>query len=715
MTKLPEEAYAIVEGRHSDPFHYLGPHKEDDRTVVRAFLPEAVNVDAIDDHGAATSLERVHDAGLFVGALANGSTSYQLRARYGDTTVDLDDPYRFPPILTDFDLYLLGEGTHQRLFDKLGAHPMTLEGVKGVGFVVFAPNARRVSLVGDFNFWDPRRHPMRVRGAGYWELFVPAATAGDHYKFAITGPQGQQLALKSDPMAFEAELRPSTASIVVDEDRIPHPRPAPADINALNKPMSIYEVHLGSWRRKGDENAWLTYRELAETLPRYARDLGFTHVEFLPVNEHPFDGSWGYQPTGMFAPTSRFGKPEDFAALIDACHAEGLAVLLDWVPGHFPDDAHGLGIFDGTALYEHANPLQGRHMDWGTLIYNYGRTEVVNFLVSNALFWLERYNIDGLRVDAVASMLYLDYSRNAGAWIPNKYGGRENLEAVSFLRRFNSEVYAKFPNAMTAAEESTAWPQVSRPVEYGGLGFGYKWNMGWMHDTLNYISQDPIYRKYHHGSILFGLQYAFSENFVLPLSHDEVVHGKKSLIGRMPGDDWQRFANLRAYYAFMFGHPGKKLMFMGCEFAQEREWNHDRSLDWHLLEQPKHAGIQSLVRDLNELYRNQPALHELDCDPAGFEWVITEDAGSNVFAWLRKGANPRTQCLVVVNFSPNVYRDYKVRVPFPGKWREVLNSDAGIYGGGNVGNAGEVQTSGLVPELNLTLPPLAAIFLVPEF
>ena len=714
MINLPEEAYAIVEGRHADPFHYLGPHQVDDKTVVRAFLPGASNVDAIDAHGAASALEQLHEAGLFVGPLANGSTSYQLRARYGDNTVDLDDPYRFPPILTDFDLYLLGEGTHQRLYDKLGAHPMTLEGVKGVGFVVFAPNAKRVSVVGDFNFWDPRRHPMRVRGVGYWELFVPAATAGDHYKFAITGPQGQQLALKSDPMAFAAELRPSTASIVVDEDHIPQPRPAPANVNALNKPMSTYEVHLGSWRRKGDDNQWLTYRELAETLPRYARDLGFTHVEFLPVNEHPFDGSWGYQPTGMFAPTSRFGTPEDFSALIDACHAEGLAVLLDWVPGHFPDDAHGLGVFDGTALYEHANPLQGRHMDWGTLIYNYGRTEVVNFLVSNALFWLERYNIDGLRVDAVASMLYLDYSRNAGAWIPNKYGGRENLEAVDFLRRFNTEVYSKFPNAMTAAEESTAWPSVSRPVEYGGLGFGYKWNMGWMHDTLNYISQDPIYRKYHHGSILFGLQYAFSENFVLPLSHDEVVHGKKSLIGRMPGDDWQRFANLRAYYAFMFGHPGKKLMFMGCEFAQEREWNHDRSLDWHLLEQPKHAGIQSLVRDLNELYRNQPALHELDCDPAGFEWVITEDAANNVFGWLRKGANPRAQCLVVVNFSPNVYRDYKVRVPFPGKWREVLNSDAGIYGGGNVGNAGEVQTTGLVPELNLTLPPLAAIFLVPE-
>lgn len=713
MTNLPAEAYAIVEGRHSDPFHYLGPHKEADKTVVRAFLPEAVNVDAIDDHGATTALERVHDAGLFVGALANGSTKYQLRARYGDKSVDLDDPYRFPPILSEFDLYLLGEGTHQRLYDKLGAHPMVLEGVSGVGFVVLAPNAKRVSVVGDFNFWDARRHPMRVRGPGYWELFVPGATPGDHYKFDIIGPHGQ-LTQKSDPMAFAAELRPSTASIVLDETRIPHPRPAPTDVNALNKPMSIYEVHLGSWRRK-DDNEWLTYRDLAETLPRYVRDLGFTHVEFLPVNEHPFDGSWGYQPTGMYAPTSRFGTPTEFALLIDACHAEGLGVLLDWVPGHFPDDPHGLGNFDGTALYEHANPLQGRHMDWGTLIYNYGRTEVVNFLVSNALFWLERYNIDGLRVDAVASMLYLDYSREAGAWIPNKYGGRENIEAISFLRRFNTEVFAKFPHATTAAEESTAWPQVSRPVEFGGLGFGYKWNMGWMHDTLNYISKDPIYRKYQHNDILFGLQYAFSENFVLPLSHDEVVHGKRSILGRMPGDDWQRFANLRAYYAFMFGHPGKKLMFMGCEFAQEREWNHDTSLDWHLLEQDKHAGIHSLIRDLNELYRNQPALHELDCDPAGFEWMITDDAGNNVFAWLRKGTNPRAQCLVVVNFSPNVYHNYRVRVPFTGTWREILNSDAAHYGGSNVGNSGEVIATGLVPELSLTIPPLAALFLVPEF
>ncbi len=713
MTELTPEAYAIVEGRHSDPFHYLGRHSEDDKTVVRAFLPDASDVEAVDSDGHTAKLSRIHDAGLFAGSLPNGATSYQLRARYGDHTVTLEDAYRFPPILSDFDLYLLGEGSDQRLYDKLGAHPMTLEGIAGVGFVVFAPNARRVSVVGDFNVWDARRHPMRVRGNGYWELFIPRATAGDHYKFDITGPQGQQLVWKSDPMAFYAEMRPATASIVVDEKTLPTPRASRDGINALSAPMSIYEVHLGSWKRKNGHE-WLTYRDLAADLPRYVKDLGFTHVEFLPVNEHPFDGSWGYQPTGMYAPTSRFGSPEDFCALIDACHAEGLGVLLDWVPGHFPDDAHGLGVFDGTALYEHANPLQGRHMDWGTLIYNYGRTEVVNFLVANALFWLERYKIDGLRVDAVASMLYLDYSRPEGGWIPNKYGGRENIEAVAFLRRFNTELFARFPQATTAAEESTAWPAVSRPVDMGGLGFGYKWNMGWMHDTLDYISEDPINRQYHHDKILFGLHYAYSENFILPLSHDEVVHGKKSIIGRMPGDDWQRFANLRAYYSFMYGHPGKKLMFMGCEFAQEREWSHDRSLDWHLLDQPKHAGIHSLIRDLNALHRDNPALHQLDCDPAGFEWIITDDRGNNVFAWMRKGNAPRARCLVIANFSPNVYHDYRVRVPFPGTWREVLNSDAGIYGGSNTGNSGAVQTTGLVPELSLTIPPLAAIFLTPE-
>ncbi|WP_315701102.1 MULTISPECIES: 1,4-alpha-glucan branching protein GlgB [unclassified Bradyrhizobium] len=713
MTHLSPEAFAIIEGRHADPFRYLGQHLVEDKTVVRALLPEASRVDVVGEHGEVAPLARIHESGLFAGAIAGGPQRYRLRAHFGEHVVDLDDPYRFPPILSDFDLHLLGEGTHQRFYDKLGAHPMVLEGVDGVGFVVLAPNARRVSVVGDFNFWNARRHPMRVRGNGYWELFIPHAKTGDKYKFDIIGPHGEHLPLKSDPMAFAAELRPKTASIVIDETRLPHPQPAPSGINALDRPISIYEVHLGSWRRKAGDQ-WLSYRELAEQLPSYARDMGFTHIEFLPVSEHPFDGSWGYQPTGLFAPTSRFGSPEDFCALVDACHREGLGVWLDWVPGHFPDDPHGLGHFDGTALYEHANPMQGRHLDWGTLIYNYGRTEVANFLRSNALFWLERYAIDGLRVDAVASMLYLDYSRPSGGWIPNKYGGRENLEAIEFLRRVNTEVFHHFPQATTAAEESTAWPQVSRPVELGGLGFGYKWNMGWMHDTLRYISKDPIHRKYHHGEILFGLHYAFSENFILPLSHDEVVHGKRSILGRMPGDDWQRFANLRTYYSFMFGHPGKKLLFMGCELAQEREWNHDQSLDWHLLSQPKYAGIQALIRDLNRLYRNQPALYERDCEPDGFEWLITDDADRNVFAWLRKGRDPRARCVVVVNFSPNVYYNYKVRVPFGGIWREVFNSDSVHYGGSNVGNVGEVHASEGQNELNLILPPLAAVFLVPE-
>ena len=714
MTKLSAEAYAIVEGRHADPFHYLGLHKEGGKTIVRAFLPEATQVDAVGEHGHAAKLTRIHEAGLFAGAAPEGAERYQLRARFGNNVVELEDPYRFPPVLSDYDLYLLGEGSHQRIYDKLGAHPMTIDGVEGVAFVALAPNARRVSVVGDFNYWNPRRHPMRVRGNGYWELFIPRARPGDHYKFDIIGPRGQHLPMKSDPLAFAAEVRPKTASIVVDLTKLPQPRPAPSNVNARNAPISIYEVHLGSWRRN-DGNRWLTYRELAEQLPGYARDMGFTHVEFLPVSEHPFDGSWGYQPTGLFAPTSRFGSPADFAALVDACHGEGLGVILDWVPGHFPDDPHGLGHFDGTALYEHANPMQGRHLDWGTLIYNYGRTEVANFLVSNALFWLERYGIDGLRVDAVASMLYLDYSRPAGGWIPNRHGGRENLEAIAFLRRFNSEVYARFPQAMTAAEESTAWPQVSRPVDHGGLGFGYKWNMGWMHDTLKYIGKDPVHRKYHHGDILFGLHYAFSENFILPLSHDEVVHGKRSILGRMPGDEWQRFANLRAYYSFMFGHPGKKLLFMGCEFGQHREWNHDHSLDWHLLDNRNHAGVQALVGDLNRLYRTTPALHELDCEASGFEWLITDDANGNVFAWLRKGFDERSRCVVVVNFSPNVYHNYRVRVPFGGKWREALNSDSAHYGGSNVGNAGAVEAlQGHACELNLSLPPLAAVFLVPE-
>ena len=717
MSALPREAYAVIEGRHSDPFHYLGRHTEGDRSVVRAFLPDAAEVAAVDDEGHVSQLTRLHDAGLFAGTLAAAMPRYRLRARYGDRLVEIEDPYRFPPILSDYDLYLLAEGKHLRLYDKLGAHPLEMEGVNGVGFAVFAPGARRVSVVGDFNFWDGRRHAMRVRNNGFWEIFVPGARIGDRYKYEIVAGDGTLLPLKSDPVAFAGELRPRTASIVVDLDALPRPAPPPARANALDAPISIYEVHLGSWRRNPQEgHRWLTYRELAEVLPAYARELGFTHVEFLPISEHPFDGSWGYQPTGLFAPTSRFGTPADFAALVDSCHRAGLAVLLDWVPGHFPDDPHGLARFNGTALYEHADPRQGRHLDWDTLIYNFGRFEVANLLLANALFWLDRYVIDGLRVDAVASMLYLDYSRTEGGWVANKHGGRENLEAIDFLHRLNTEVFGRFPHATTIAEESTAWPKVSRPVDMGGLGFGYKWNMGWMHDTLNYISKDPIYRRYHHGDILFGLHYAFSENFILPLSHDEVVHGKRSILGRMPGDEWQRFANLRAYYGFMFGHPGKKLLFMGSEFGQEREWSHERSLDWHLLEQARHAGVQRLIRELNRLYGSEPALHELDCEAGGFEWVISTDADHSVFAWMRKGRAARARCLVVVNFTPEVFRNYRVKVPFVGRWREVLNTDATDYGGSGVGNSGGVNTlnNDYMPEVSLVIPPLAAIFLVPE-
>jgi len=715
MSKLSPIARDIIAGRHADPFAYLGPHTENDQKIIRVFLPDADQVVAVGQHGE-SELQCIDAAGLFAGHLDDES-NYRLRARFGENEVELEDPYRFPPVLSDLDLYLLGEGNHLKLYDKLGAHPMEMEGVAGVAFVVWAPNARRVSVVGDFNFWDGRRHAMRVRGNGYWEIFIPGARAGDKYKYEIVARNGTLLPLKSDPLAFAAEMRPSTASVVVDATTLPKPVPSRDGINALDQPMSIYEVHLGSWRRKGDNGQlWLNYAEIAEQLPAYCADMGFTHVELLPVSEHPFDGSWGYQPTGMFAPTSRFGSPAEFATMIDAFHNAGIGVLLDWVPGHFPDDPHGLANFDGTAVYEHADPRQGRHMDWGTLIYNYGRVEVTNFLISNALFWIGRYGVDGLRVDAVASMLYLDYSRPKDGWVPNKHGGRENIEAVDFLRRANTELFGQHPNATTAAEESTAWPMVSRPVDWGGLGFGYKWNMGWMHDTLDYMSKDPVYRRHHHGNILFGLHYAFSENFILPLSHDEVVHGKRSILGRMPGDAWQRFANLRVYYSFMFGHPGKKLMFMGSEFAQDTEWNHDISLPWHLLDKPAHAGIQHLVRDLNKLYGATPALHALDCDAAGFEWLVAGDANNSTFAWLRKGKNPTDRCVVAVNFTPQVIRDYRVRVPFAGKWREALNSDAALYGGSNVGNAGAVSTvvTRDTPELHIVLPPLAAVFFVPE-
>jgi 1,4-alpha-glucan branching enzyme len=714
MSELSPIAREIIAGRHADPFRYLGPHTENDKPVVRVFLPDARRVIAVGERGE-RELPRIDAAGLFAGPFDD--PHYRLRAQFGDNEVELEDPYRFPPLLSDYDLYLLGEGNHLRLYERLGAHPVTLEGVSGVGFVVWAPNARRVSVVGDFNFWDGRRHAMRVRGNGYWEIFVPGGRAGDKYKYEIVARDGRQLPLKSDPIGFDSEMRPATASVVVDIEKLPRPQPTRDTINAFDKPMSIYEVHLGSWRRKGEHGQyWLSYGELAEQLPAYAADMGFTHVELLPVMEHPFDGSWGYQTTGLFAPTSRFGTPAEFVQLIDALHRAGLGVLLDWVPGHFPDDPHGLARFDGTALYEHADPRQGRHLDWGTMIYNYGRVEVTNFLLSNALFWLDRYGADGLRVDAVASMLYLDYSRPADGWVPNKFGGRENIDAIEFLRRTNIEVFKQYPQATTAAEESTAWPMVSRPVDWGGLGFGYKWNMGWMHDTLDYIAKDPIHRRYHHGNILFGLHYAFSENFILPLSHDEVVHGKRSILGRMPGDDWQRFANLRAYYGFMIAHPGKKLMFMGAEFGQDSEWNHDVSLPWHLTERPAHAGVQKLVRDLNKLYRDTPALHALDCDAAGFEWLVADDADHSCFAWLRKGRGETERCVVVVNFTPQVLRDYRVRVPFAGNWREALNTDAEIYGGSNIGNAGVVSAVAThdTAELRLVVPPLAAVYLVPE-
>ena len=717
MSPLPAEALAIIGGYHADPFRYLGLHEENGHAVVRAFLPDADKVIVVDAAKHENELARVHAAGLFCGEVTHDTQRYTLRARWNGKVVDLEDPYRFPPVLSDYDLFLLGEGTHLESYDRLGAHPMVLEGVAGVAFVVLAPNAKRVSVVGDFNLWDGRRHAMRVRGNGYWEIFVPGATPGQKYKFEILGPAGSLLPLKSDPYAFAAERRPATASIVMDETKLAPQSSAPEGANRRDRPMSIYEVHLGSWRRKPEDNdRWLTYRELAEELPAYAADLGFTHIEFLPIMEHPFDGSWGYQTTGLYAPTSRFGSTTDFLALVDACHRAGLAVILDWVPGHFPDDPHGLAKFDGTAFYEHADQRQGRHLDWNTLIYNFGRREVSNFLLSNALFWLRRYGVDGLRVDAVASMLYLDYSRPSGGWIPNQYGGRENLEAIAFLRRTNTEVFGRYPHATTAAEESTAWPMVTRPVDAGGLGFGYKWNMGWMHDTLDYISKDPVYRRHHHGNIVFGLHYAFFENFILPLSHDEVVHGKRSILGRMPGDRWQRFANLRAYYTFMFTHPGKKLLFMGCEFGQENEWDHDSSLDWHLLRQAEHAGIQKLVRDLNGLYRSTPALHQLDCEAAGFTWLVADDIDHSVFAWLRNGSGEGARCLCVVNFTPQVRRGYRINVPSAGAWREVFNSDSAVYGGTNVGNAGTVvarpiDTGG---ELTLTLPPLAGLIFVPE-
>jgi 1,4-alpha-glucan branching enzyme len=716
---------ALVRGDHGDPFSLLGPHRDGDQLVVRTFQPQAERVWVLDEAGhALAELSREHPSGLFAGGLGKRKQPfvYRLRLEAGGQTLEVDDPYRFGEILGELDVYLIGEGNHLQIYEKLGAHPMAMAGVEGVGFLVWAPSATRVSVVGAFNAWDGRRHPMRKRlECGVWELFVPQLGPGEVYKFEIKGPQGELLPLKADPFAFAAEHPPRTASVVhglgevawSDQDWMRDRAAA----NARDAPISIYECHLGSWMRvPEDGNRYLSYRELADRLVPYVRDMGFTHVELMPVSEYPFDGSWGYQPIGLFAPTSRHGNPADFAAFVDACHRAGIGLLLDWVPGHFPTDPHGLGLFDGTHLYEHADPRQGFQLDWNTLIYNYGRKEVANFLLANALFWLKHYHIDGLRVDAVASMLYLDYSRKAGEWIPNVFGGNENLAAIALLKRMNELAFGDAEGATTVAEESTAWPSVSRPVYLGGLGFGYKWNMGWMHDTLEYVRLEPIFRKYHHHHLTFGLIYAFSENFVLPLSHDEVVHGKGSLLGKMPGDRWQKFANLRAYYGFMFAHPGKKLLFMGGEIAQEREWNHDTSLDWHLLDDPMHRGVQALVRDLNRLYRELPALHQLDCEAAGFEWLELHDSDQSVLAFLRRGADPARTTVVLCNFTPVPREEYRIGVPFGGHYGERLNTDASLYGGSNLGNYGgvtaeELSSHGRPYSLRLTLPPLATVIL----
>ncbi|HOY34299.1 MAG TPA: 1,4-alpha-glucan branching protein GlgB [Piscinibacter sp.] len=713
----------IRHARHGDPFSVLGPHADlDGRLWLRAFLPGATHVVAVEAADGATlvPLLLVHVDGLFEGALlALPASGYRLQVRWADGNQSvIDDPYRFPPVLGELDVWLMGEGTHLRPYEVLGATQRTLDGVPGTSFAVWAPNASRVSVVGDFNLWDGRRHPMRLRReCGVWEVFLPGVGGGARYKYEVVSREGELLPLKADPYALQSELRPATASVVAQMPPVAPASPARQRANALDAPVSIYEVHLGSWRRKPEEgNRWLNWDELAATLVPYAREMGFTHLELLPISEHPFDGSWGYQPIGLYAPTSRFGDAAGFRRFVERCHAEGLGLILDWVPAHFPTDAHGLAAFDGTHLYEYADPREGFHQDWNTLIYNLGRTEVRNFLVGNALYWLERFDVDGLRVDAVASMLYRDYSRKAGEWLPNVHGGRENLEAISFLKRVNEVVGTERPQAVTLAEESTAFPAVSRPTYLGGLGFHYKWNMGWMHDTLKYMARDPVHRQFHHGEMTFGLVYAFNENFVLPISHDEVVHGKGSLLNKMPGDRWQKFANLRAYFGFMFGHPGKKLLFMGCEFGQEREWNHDQSLDWHLLGDRSHAGVHRLMHDLNRLYRATPALFDNDFDGAGFEWIDHEDAQRSVLSFVRRSRDGRSEVVVVCNFTPSVQRGYRLGVPAAGTWRERLNTDSEHYGGSNVGSpfgaadSEPVASHGRTQSLLLDLPPLATVF-----
>lgn len=723
------EVDALVTGVHDNVFSRLGIHRDkgSKNIFIRAFLPHAKTVEVLDkrDGKSLGFMQTIDDRGLFqIGVEEKQNFPYKFRIQNDiNETYEAEDVYRFLPTLGDMDVYLFGEGNHLEMYKKLGAHICEQDGVKGVSFAVWAPNAKRVSVVGNFNNWDGRTHLMRkYPSCGVWDIFVPNIAEGEVYKYEVKSNQ-DHVVTKTDPVGFFAEMRPKTASVVYDITKYNWNDAqwfeGKKDHNAFDKPMSIYEVHAGSWRRKGEYGSlYMTYREMADTLVPYVTNMGFTHIEFLPLSEHPLDASWGYQVVGMFAPTSRFGTPDDLRYLIDKFHQAGVGVIMDWVPAHFPKDGHGLSEFDGTHLYEHADPRKGEHVDWGTKIYNYGRTEVMNYLCANALFWLKEFHIDGLRVDAVASMLYLDYSRKSDEWIPNIYGGNENLEAVSFLRKMNELVYGQGRGGFTCAEESTAWPMVSRPTSMGGLGFGYKWNMGWMNDTLKYISKNPIHRKYHHGMLTFGLLYAFNENFILPISHDEVVHGKGSMLSKMPGDEWQRFANLRAYYAFMFTHPGKKLLFMGCEFAQDWEWNSDESLRWHLLEHPMYKGMQNCVRDLNLMYKGNAPLHEIDFNHAGFEWIEHSNAADSVISYIRKTENPADYLIVICNFTPVVRTDYRIGVPEECHYQEIFNSDDVNYWGSGLKNEGMRQAqrqdwSGRPYSLTLTLPPLSAIVIKP--
>jgi 1,4-alpha-glucan branching enzyme len=726
---------ALVAGANRNPFALLGPHADSGGgLVVRAFQPSARAIDLrLVATGALVPMEK-RDGGVFevrlppshverAAASSAGALDYRLRVTFAqDHVIELDDPYRYGRVLTDFDLHLIAEGTHHRLFEKLGAHRIRVGTTSGVHFAVWAPNADRVSVLGDFNGWDGRVHGMRLLApGGIWEIFIPDLPDGEKYKFEIRTRTGALLQ-KTDPFARAFEAPPLSAAIVRDtshyvwtDDEWMSAREANGAW--LRKPMAIYEVHLGSWARVPEEgNRFLTYRELAARLVPYVKEMGFTHVELLPVMEHPFSGSWGYQVLGFFAPTARHGPPEDFKLFVDACHQAGIGVILDWVPGHFPKDAHGLAQFDGTALFEHEDPRQGEHQDWGTLIFNYGRNEVRNFLLSNALFWLEDYHVDGLRVDAVASMLYLDYSRKSGEWIPNAFGGRENLEAVGFLQQLNRLTHGEHPGTLTAAEESTSWPGVTRPAHLGGLGFTYKWNMGWMHDMLVYAHENPVHRRWHHNLVTFSALYMHSENFILPFSHDEVVHGKRSLLDKMPGDVWQKHATLRTLYGYMYGHPGKKLLFMGSEFGQWREWSHDRSLDWHLLDDGAHQALRRWVQDLNHRYAAEPALYACDFESAGFRWIDCNDNENSVVSTVRYARDPREFVVMVFNFTPVARDAYRVGVPEAGAYAELLNSDASIYGGGNIGNSGHVETKpiaahGFEQSLRLTVPPLGCLLL----